>query len=56
MSSLQGELIGGDIGKALPLAIFGVASAVAGLLCFFLPETLHTKLPDTIEEAVNFTG
>jgi len=56
MSSLQGELIGGDIGKALPLAIFGVASAVAGLLCIFLPETLHTKLPDTIEEAVNFTG
>lgn len=52
----QGELIGGDIGKALPLIIFGVTSITAGLFCFYLPETLNQKLPDTVAEAAKFTG
>lgn len=52
----MGELIGGDFGKALPLAIFGVTSVIAGLLCLLLPETLNQKLPDTAEEAAKFKG
>jgi len=52
----QGELIGGDFGKGLPLGIFGVMSVLAGLLCLFLPETLNQKLPDTAQEAANFKG
>lgn len=52
----MGELIGGDFGKALPLAIFGITSVIAGLLCLFLPETLNQKLPDTVEEAAKFKG
>jgi OCT family organic cation transporter-like MFS transporter 4/5 len=49
-------LIGGDFGKALPLAIFGITSVIAGLLCLFLPETLNQKLPDTVEDAAKFKG
>ena len=52
----KGELIGGNFGKALPLAIFGISSVMAGLLCLFLPETLNQKLPDTVEEAIHFKG
>ncbi|KAK9678949.1 Sugar transporter [Popillia japonica] len=37
----------------LPLVLFSGMAAVAGLLTLFFPETLNTKLPDTIEEAVN---
>jgi len=44
------------MGKALPLAIFGVASVAAGFLCIYLPETLRQTLPDTVEEAIKFTG
>lgn len=34
--------------------IFGVAPLIGAALCFFLPETLDCKLPDTIEEAEAF--
>ncbi|XP_052815895.1 organic cation transporter protein-like [Mya arenaria] len=52
----MGELIGGDFGKGLPLAIFGTMSILAGVLCLFLPETLNQKLPDTAKEAAQFKG
>lgn len=42
-------LLGASRGSgALPFIIFGVASLVAGALIFTLPETLGTKLPDTM--------
>lgn len=39
--------------KALPLLLFGAMCVTAGLLGLTLPETLNTKLPDTIKEAEN---
>lgn len=33
--------------------MFGAMSTVAGLLSLLFPETLNTKLPDTIKEAEN---
>ncbi|KAL8589919.1 hypothetical protein ACOMHN_024006 [Nucella lapillus] len=47
--------IEGSMGQVLPLAIFGALALIAGLLSLCLPETLHRKLPDTIEEAANFS-
>ena len=44
----------GDIGKAMPLVIFGALSFVAGLLSIVLPETLGFRLPDTINDAKQF--
>ncbi|OWF37560.1 Organic cation transporter protein [Mizuhopecten yessoensis] len=45
------QLIGGKMGQAVPLVIFGAASVLAGILTMFLPETLNTRLPETIEDA-----
>ena len=50
----QGSLVGGQFGQALPLLVFGVATIGAGLLCVFLPETLHKHLPETLEDAKMF--
>ena len=52
--SFQGEKIGGDIGKAFPLIIFGAISLLAGILTLFLPETLNTQMPENIEDAKLF--
>ena len=38
---------------SLPLILFGAISLFSGLLALYFPETHHTKLPDTIEEAEN---
>ncbi|KAK3098164.1 hypothetical protein FSP39_016805 [Pinctada imbricata] len=46
----SGDLIGGKLGKAVPLMIFGAASVVAGLLALMLPETLGESMPETIED------
>ena len=35
----------------LPLFVFGMFAFVAGILSYILPETLGSKLPDTIREA-----
>ncbi|XP_070190409.1 organic cation transporter protein-like isoform X4 [Littorina saxatilis] len=46
--------VSGDFGIALPSLIFGGLSVLAGLAALFLPETLHKKLPESIEDAKNF--
>ena len=40
--------------RILPLIIMGLMALSAGILTFFLPETLGTPLPMTIEDAENF--
>nr|CAD7399801.1 unnamed protein product [Timema cristinae] len=39
--------------ESLPLLLFGGMSLLSGALALFFPETLGTKLPDTVEEAEN---
>ncbi|XP_017774915.1 PREDICTED: organic cation transporter protein-like isoform X2 [Nicrophorus vespilloides] len=41
------------ISPTLPLIMFGVMASASGLLSLLFPETLNTKLPDTISEAVH---
>ncbi|XP_077294525.1 organic cation transporter protein-like isoform X2 [Arctopsyche grandis] len=41
--------------ESLPLILFGGTSIVSGCMVLFFPETLNTKLPDTIEEAENIS-
>lgn len=45
----------GDLGKTLPMVIFGVSSVIAGLLSFYLPETRHKDLPESIEDWLSYT-
>ena len=54
LSSFQGQKVGGSFGRALPLIIFGTISVIAGLLTLYLPETLNTLMPETIEDAKDF--
>ncbi|XP_067675913.1 organic cation transporter protein-like [Haliotis asinina] len=49
-----GKFVGGDIGRALPLLMFGSLSVLAGLLALLLPETLNRDLPETIEDGIKF--
>ncbi|CAL1676489.1 unnamed protein product [Lasius platythorax] len=42
-----------QIMPSLPLILFGSMGIIAGILSLILPETLGTKLPDTIWEAEN---
>ncbi|XP_077863789.1 organic cation transporter protein-like [Saccoglossus kowalevskii] len=44
----------GTVWKPLPPIVFGVTSIFAGILILTLPETLGTKLPETLEEAEEF--
>lgn len=37
--------------RSLPYLLFGGMAGVAGMLMLLTPETLHMKLPDTIEQA-----
>ncbi|XP_067674796.1 organic cation transporter protein-like [Haliotis asinina] len=48
-----GMLVKGGLRDALPLMVFGGAAVLAGVLTFFLPETLNQDLPETIEDAKN---
>ena len=50
---LLGELVSPTMPGLLPFLTFGSLCLVAALLVLYLPETLDTKLPDTIEEAVD---
>ncbi|KAK7112579.1 organic cation transporter protein-like [Littorina saxatilis] len=47
-------LVEGRFSRAVPLVVFGGLGILAGLSSLFLPETLHRKMPDTMEDAVNF--
>lgn len=51
---LQGDFVSGKFGLALPLVIFGGSSVTAGLLTLMLPETLNRKLPETIQDGIDF--
>jgi OCT family organic cation transporter-like MFS transporter 4/5 len=35
---------------SLPLILFAIVSFIAGMLALLFPETLGTRLPDTVEE------
>ncbi|CAH2003630.1 unnamed protein product [Acanthoscelides obtectus] len=41
------------VSRLLPLLTFGGIGCISGTLALLFPETLNTKLPDTIEQAVN---
>ncbi|XP_063405074.1 organic cation transporter protein-like isoform X1 [Mytilus trossulus] len=45
----------GDLGKTLPMVIFGVSSVIAGFLSFYLPETRYKDLPESIEDWLSYT-
>ncbi|XP_070190982.1 organic cation transporter protein-like [Littorina saxatilis] len=45
-----GLLVGGRFRDALPLVVMGSPALVVGLFSLWLPETLHTRLPETIED------
>ncbi|KAK3098544.1 hypothetical protein FSP39_020489 [Pinctada imbricata] len=47
-----GDEVKGDMSKALPLIVFGMAAVGVGILAMFLPETLGRPLPESIEDAV----
>lgn len=38
----------------LPLVVMGIISVVGGLTSLRLPETLHHRLPQTVEEGEEF--
>ena len=37
--------------KTLPLVIFGLMGIIAGAVALWLPETLYSSMPQTVEEA-----
>uniref|UniRef100_A0A2A4K3T5 Major facilitator superfamily (MFS) profile domain-containing protein n=1 Tax=Heliothis virescens TaxID=7102 RepID=A0A2A4K3T5_HELVI len=43
-----------NISQDLPLLILGVLGVVGGLLCLFLPETMDTEMPQTLQDGENF--
>ncbi|CAH1795062.1 unnamed protein product [Owenia fusiformis] len=48
-------LLGDYYFTELPLIVYGSVAILGGFLTLLLPETLHSKLPDTIEEAEGIT-
>ncbi|WAR07606.1 ORCT-like protein [Mya arenaria] len=47
------DLVKGDLGKTIPLTLFGVAMFASGLLTLILPETNGQKMPESIEDIHN---
>ncbi|XP_060072912.1 organic cation transporter protein-like [Ylistrum balloti] len=48
------KVIDGDLGRAVPLVVFGTMSVVAGILSLWLPETNKKDLPETLEDSKRF--
>ena len=48
-------ILQGAAHAGIPVVIFGIASASAGLFSLMLPETLNKKLPESVAE-VERTG
>ncbi|MCL4136455.1 UNVERIFIED_CONTAM: hypothetical protein GTU68_066685 [Idotea baltica] len=42
-----------DVYIPLPMLLFGVLSLASSLFTFIMPETIGTKLPDSIHDALN---
>ena len=40
-----------NLSKTLPLVIFGVLGVIAGIVALWLPETLFSPMPQTVEQA-----
>ena len=40
-----------NLRKTFPLLIFGVLGIAAGLMAFWLPETITSQMPQTVEQA-----
>ena len=51
----QNEVVGGDLGVAMPLVVFGLVAFVAGLLALSLPETKGRHLPESIKDSIKYT-
>ncbi|GBP56641.1 Organic cation transporter 1 [Eumeta japonica] len=43
-----------NISQDLPLLILGVLGILGGLLCLFLPETMDTEMPQTLQDGEDF--
>lgn len=50
---ISSKFQGAALFETFPFVLFGSFALVSGILIFFTPETLGTKLPDTMEEAEN---
>lgn len=50
------EVIGGDLGVAMPLVVFGLFAFVSGLLALALPETKGRHLPESIKDSIQYTN
>lgn len=46
------DIVHTEFGLALPLIIFGCIALTVGIASLIIPETLNTKLPETIEDAL----
>lgn len=55
LNFLQNEVVGGDLGVAMPLVVFGLFAFVAGLLALTLPETKGRNLPESIKDSIKYT-
>ena len=40
-----------NLKKTFPLLIFGVLGVAAGIMAFWLPETVTSQMPQTVEQA-----
>ncbi|XP_070190976.1 organic cation transporter protein-like isoform X3 [Littorina saxatilis] len=48
-----GILVGGRLANALPLIVMGGPALVVGFFVLWLPETMGTKLPETLDDVSN---